>query len=78
MSSRIGTVLIIGATAGIGEAFARRFHKLGKNVIAAGRNKDKLKSLTGELNGLETFQVRFQGPSLNIPSDSNPWGPRLI
>ncbi|KAF3020519.1 hypothetical protein E8E14_003042 [Neopestalotiopsis sp. 37M] len=57
MSSRIGTVLIIGATADIGEAFARRFHKLGKNVIAAGRNKDKLKSLTGELNGLETFQI---------------------
>jgi short-subunit dehydrogenase involved in D-alanine esterification of teichoic acids len=57
MSSRINTVLIIGATAGIGEAFARRFHQLGKKIIATGRNQDKLNTLAKELPGLEAIQV---------------------
>ncbi|KAI0389355.1 NAD(P)-binding protein [Xylariaceae sp. FL0594] len=56
MASRINTVLIIGATAGIGEAFARRFHAMGKTVIAAGRNQDKLDTMTKELSGLRTCQ----------------------
>ncbi|KAI1386032.1 NAD(P)-binding protein [Hypoxylon trugodes] len=56
MSSRINTILIIGATAGIGEAFARRFHSMGKKVISTGRNQDKLKEMAKELPGLETRQ----------------------
>ncbi|PFH55088.1 hypothetical protein XA68_10774 [Ophiocordyceps unilateralis] len=57
MSSRIKTILIIGATSGIGEAFARRFHGLGKKVIATGRNQEKLKGLAQELPGLEARQL---------------------
>ena len=58
MSARIETILILGATAGIGEAMARRFYSLDKKVIVTGReqNKDKLTQLARELPGLE-FRV---------------------
>lgn len=59
MSSRINTILIIGATSGIGEAFARRFHNLGKTVIITGRNQEKLETLAQELPGLKVRQVRW-------------------
>lgn len=55
MSSSIKTILIIGATSGIGEAFARRFHSMGKQVIATGRRRDRLSKLQEELPGLETY-----------------------
>lgn len=57
MSARINTILIIGATRGIGEAMARRFHAMGKKVLAAGISGDKLAELAGELEGLETYTV---------------------
>ncbi|RDA89831.1 hypothetical protein CP533_6953 [Ophiocordyceps camponoti-saundersi (nom. inval.)] len=57
MSARTNTILIIGSTSGIGEAFARRFHSQGKKVIATGRNESKLNSLSKQLPGLETRQL---------------------
>ena len=36
------TVLVTGATAGFGEATARRFSKAGWNVIITGRRADRL------------------------------------
>jgi short-subunit dehydrogenase involved in D-alanine esterification of teichoic acids len=48
------TVLIIGATSGIGAALARSIHAQGKKVIATGRNQERLSSLAVELPGLET------------------------
>jgi uncharacterized oxidoreductase len=59
MSARIDTILILGATGGIGEALARRFHSLGKKVIATGRRQQKLTELAQELPGLETRVVGF-------------------
>lgn len=43
------TVLITGATAGIGEACARAFVRSGWRVIATGRRADRLDALVGEL-----------------------------
>ncbi|KAI0864802.1 NAD(P)-binding protein [Xylaria cubensis] len=57
MSSRIGTILLIGATSGIGEALTHRFHAMGKKVIVTGRDRAKLATLAAELNRLETRQL---------------------
>jgi len=57
MTANINTILILGATSGIGEAFARYFHSKGKKVIAAGRRLERLTTLKSELEGLEIFQM---------------------
>jgi NADP-dependent 3-hydroxy acid dehydrogenase YdfG len=57
MDRRISTVLIIGATSGIGEGYARRFYSMGKKVIITGRRADRLSALKQELTGIETRQV---------------------
>lgn len=44
------TVLITGATSGIGEATARLLAKNGFNIIICGRRKDRLTTLENELN----------------------------
>ena len=57
MSASINTILILGGTGGIGEAFARRFHAAGKKVIITGRRQDRLSKLKSELPGSETYQM---------------------
>jgi len=56
------TVLVTGATAGFGEATARRFSKAGWNVIITGRRADRLERLAGELGPervhAATFDIR--------------------
>ncbi|APA10038.1 hypothetical protein SS1G_05676 [Sclerotinia sclerotiorum 1980 UF-70] len=56
MAANINTILIVGATSGIGEQFARRFHASGKKVIVTGRRADRLSLLKEELAGIETVQ----------------------
>jgi NADP-dependent 3-hydroxy acid dehydrogenase YdfG len=60
MSANIKTILVLGATSGLGEAFARRFHAQGKKAIAAGRRVERFEALKSELRGLEAFQVNQQ------------------
>ena len=45
------TVLITGATSGIGEACARRFARGGYQLVLTGRNEEKLDALRKELEG---------------------------
>jgi serine 3-dehydrogenase len=49
-----GTVFITGATAGIGEASARRFAAAGWRVIGTGRRRERLQRLAEELG--ESFE----------------------
>jgi NADP-dependent 3-hydroxy acid dehydrogenase YdfG len=43
------TVLVTGATAGFGDAIARRYHASGATVYAAGRRADRLRALAADL-----------------------------
>jgi short-subunit dehydrogenase len=45
------TVIITGASAGIGKALAYEFHTQGFNVALVARREDRLKNLAAELNG---------------------------
>ena len=55
------TVLITGATSGIGEACARRFARGGYRLVLTGRNEEKLKALREELEttGAEVRSLVF-------------------
>lgn len=55
------TVLITGATSGIGMACARKFAACGYNLILTGRNKEKLLAIKGmtEALGAETLVLQF-------------------
>lgn len=55
------TILITGATSGIGEACARKFAAMGSNLILNGRNEDKLERLKQELTalGIEILTLPF-------------------
>jgi 3-hydroxy acid dehydrogenase / malonic semialdehyde reductase len=52
------TVLITGATAGIGEACARAFASLGARLAICGRREDRLSDLTKELTKEHGVDVR--------------------
>ena len=49
MNFRNKTVIITGASSGIGKALAREFGKLGANVVAGARNEEKLQELINEI-----------------------------
>src|SRR5690606_29910513 len=58
MNQRNKTVLITGATAGIGEACARVFARENFNLILTGRRKERLEKLQQEL--VKTYPVNIQ------------------
>jgi serine 3-dehydrogenase len=65
-----GTALVTGATAGFGQAIARRFAREGWKVIVTGRRKDRLDALVEELGGSEracalVFDIRNEAAIRN-------------
>lgn len=52
------TVLITGATSGIGQAAARKFAASGWNLILTGRREDRLKSLSDEIQQEHNINIR--------------------
>src|SRR5215211_4766289 len=50
--------LVTGASAGIGEAFARELARRGMNLLLAARRDDRLRALADELS--RTHRVRAQ------------------
>ena len=57
MDLRGKTVIVTGASAGIGEALARAFVTAGANVVLASRNVEALNSLANELGKEQTLVV---------------------
>lgn len=53
----MNTILVVGGTSGIGQAFVERFHKMGKKLIVTGRREAKLNELKSSLSGLETYTM---------------------
>ena len=51
------TVVITGASAGIGEACARRFAAAGHRVVLWARRQDRLEKLAGEIGELASWKV---------------------
>jgi serine 3-dehydrogenase (NADP+) len=56
------TILITGATAGIGEAAARRFAQDGWQVIGTGRRRDRLDALAAALPGFRGLALDMRDP----------------
>lgn len=71
------TILITGATAGIGAASARRFAAGGWRVVATGRRGDRLRALSDEIGEaclpLE-LDIREEDSAAQLAGLSPPWG----
>ncbi|URZ08258.1 SDR family NAD(P)-dependent oxidoreductase [Clostridium felsineum] len=57
MDNNKKTALITGATSGIGEEFARRFGKLGYDLIITGRRENKMKIVADEIKKESNVKV---------------------
>jgi uncharacterized oxidoreductase len=53
----MNTILVLGGTGGIGEAFARRWVSAGKKVIITGRRQDRLDALKKQVPEFETYTM---------------------
>jgi len=71
------TILITGATAGFGEAAARKFAAGGWNVVGTGRRGDRLKKLQAELGDVFLpleIDMRDRSAVESLAQLQAPWG----
>ena len=61
------TVLITGASSGIGEAFARNLANRGANLILTARSEDKLRQIASELSEKHSIKVYVFPGDLSRP-----------
>ena len=66
-SFRGATVLVTGASSGIGEAFARTLASRGANLILTARSEDKLRQIAKELSEKHAIQVNVFPGDLSCP-----------
>jgi uncharacterized oxidoreductase len=57
------TILITGGTSGIGRALAEQFHRLGNQVVIAGRRQPKLDEIAAANPGIRGMQLDIQNPA---------------
>jgi len=57
------TILLTGATGGLGQAIARALHARGGDLILTGRRVEVLGPLAGELGGARTLAVDLSDPA---------------
>lgn len=72
MLEKLQTVLITGASGGIGEAFARQLAAQGKNLILVARSEDKLNALAGDLSSQHGVQTHVIAADLARPDAAAP------
>jgi short-subunit dehydrogenase len=63
----MNTILITGASSGIGAAFARKLAKRGRNVLLVARSEDKLIALCNELGRLSGIRAQYVAMNLTEP-----------
>lgn len=64
------TALITGASAGIGEVFARKFASLGANVVLVARSEEKLQRLAADLTS--RYSIKATVVALDLSSAGAP------
>jgi short-subunit dehydrogenase len=63
----MNTTLITGASSGIGEAFARKLAKRGRNVLLVARSEEKLITLCNELGRVSGARAQYIVSDLTAP-----------
>lgn len=60
------TVVITGATSGLGKECAKVFYKAGAQLVLCGRNEEGLKDLINELSRIRKGSIQFHKPHMVI------------